>query len=251
MSYFSEKLKSERQSRKFSQEYLAKKSGLGRRTIQDYEADKIAPTVKSFEKIVKGLGTTPADFLNSINKLPSSSILKEKNGWDSLTDDEKKKVLEYYTSISVESLSHVLRFDSSNSLAQIFTKKIVENGTNFIGNNLQKFRNEANLSREEFSKKCGIPTDEINKYELNKKAPTCELLGKIAKALNVDEIELIDGAIDSSKARTISSEEEYNLSKLKTYFYSASDEGQEKIVTYAEDLLKVPEYQRAPDQEEK
>ncbi|WP_041900597.1 helix-turn-helix domain-containing protein [Clostridium beijerinckii] len=54
-----------------------------------------------------------------------------------------------------------------------------------LGDNIKEYRKKANLTQEELARKIGVSKSFMSKIEINNKAPSFEVLLKIAKALNV------------------------------------------------------------------
>lgn len=54
-----------------------------------------------------------------------------------------------------------------------------------LGDNIKEYRKKSNLTQEELARKIGVSKSFMSKIEINNKAPSFEVLLKIAKALNV------------------------------------------------------------------
>lgn len=69
-----------------------------------------------------------------------------------------------------------------------------------IGYNIKKFRQNQNLRQSELAKKAGISRVAVGNYERNERIPNAEILLRIAEALNVSLLELLDLAPDDHNA---------------------------------------------------
>lgn len=61
-----------------------------------------------------------------------------------------------------------------------------------IGEKIRKFRLEKKMTQRELGEKCGLADSAIRRYELGGANPKFETIIKIAKALDIDFLELID-----------------------------------------------------------
>ena len=61
-----------------------------------------------------------------------------------------------------------------------------------IGEKIRKFRLEKEMTQKELGEKCGLADSAIRRYELGGANPKFETIIKIAKALDIDFLELID-----------------------------------------------------------
>ncbi len=150
-----------------------------------------------------------------------------------------------------------------------------------IGEQIKKYRNEVGLSQKELGEKLGVSQAMIAQYENEKRIPKRETLRKIAYALKISDISLLENSdnnfdlssldfndqlsimlrniIDNPNAesiiRNIANGEEYLVKApndkhltLKKYlllqFEKLNDNGKNKLTDYAEDLTKIPEYQK-------
>ena len=61
-----------------------------------------------------------------------------------------------------------------------------------VGHKIKKIRTEKGLSQEDLGKKVGLSADRIQKYENGARRPKSDMLSKIANALNVSPLALVD-----------------------------------------------------------
>ncbi len=67
----------------------------------------------------------------------------------------------------------------------------------YIGDRLKTLRIRRALTQQELAEKAGISSNALNRIELNKAEPHMSTLRKLAKALDVDPSELVEGASDA------------------------------------------------------
>lgn len=131
--------------------------------------------------------------------------------------------------------------------------------SSYTGNMIRKIRLEKKLTQKQLGDLCGIADSNIRKYESGKQNPKLETLEKIANALNISIMDLMhietmnitDDMISlfaghPPKALPI------DLSELQFLYCCLNKKGQNKIIDYARDITKIPEYRKedAPDPEE-
>lgn len=131
-------------------------------------------------------------------------------------------------------------------------------------NKIKEYRKKIGLTQKELADITGISLMSIRRYEGGERIPDVYVMRKIADALNVNTLdELILGSSTilndiaqhpenwhESTPQEISDMAQTEKDRLNAAFDQLNDPGQEKVITYAEDLTKVPEYQRTPGQEE-
>ena len=150
-----------------------------------------------------------------------------------------------------------------------------------IVENIKKYRNKIGLSQKMLGERLGVSQAMVAQYENGKRIPKRDTLHKIADALKIPDIALLESnkndfdlsgldfedqlsmimrhIIDHPEAKTIihniANGEEYKIiapkdknSTLKKYlllrFDELNDKGKNKLTDYAEDLTKIPEYQK-------
>lgn len=150
-----------------------------------------------------------------------------------------------------------------------------------IGEQIKKYRNEIGLSQKELGEKLGVSQAMIAQYENEKRIPKRETLRKIAYALEISDILLLENSdnnfdlsnldfndqlsimlrniIDNPNAesiiRNIANGEEYLVKApndkhlaLKKYlllqFEKLNNTGQDKAIEQVELLTRIPEYQK-------
>lgn len=128
-------------------------------------------------------------------------------------------------------------------------------------NKIQKLRKEKGLTQAELAKKANLSEISIRKYENGSRKPKIETLRSIANALNVPLYELTDWeqytTEEFQKDFTVSfgqndelliltKEEAQNKidKELLDYVHLLNECNQEKVVKYAYDLSRIPEYKK-------
>ena len=143
------------------------------------------------------------------------------------------------------------------------------------GAKIRDARKRKNLTQKQLGDLCGIAEPTIRRYELGKLNPKYETLTRIAEALNVNPLELLDSgsmnyAVEffrkgflASKAAINAGETEVsvdgftfsleydkeavqNRNNLLSAFDQLNDEGQGKAVERVEELTEVPKYKKSP-----
>ncbi len=61
----------------------------------------------------------------------------------------------------------------------------------YIGNRLKNLRTRRALTQRELAERAGISTNALNRLELDKAEPHMSTLRKLARALEIDPIELV------------------------------------------------------------
>ncbi|MFR3728392.1 helix-turn-helix domain-containing protein [Lacrimispora sp.] len=128
-----------------------------------------------------------------------------------------------------------------------------------IGDNIRKFRKEKNLTQKQLGDLLDMSEVMIGQYERGDRNPKIDTLRRIAKALNVELYDLADWSqystedfiedftlsIDEQNEMLILSKEEAQKrldEELLDYVHLLNEINQEKVVKYAYDLTKIPEY---------
>lgn len=135
-----------------------------------------------------------------------------------------------------------------------------------VGANIKRIRMEKGLTQKQLGDLCGMADSAIRRYESDKVNPKRETIKKIANALQVSYYDL-----DSEELPLLSIMQAKNLSdemiakrqrlietlagkgglkldtdytKINELYDQLNDAGQDKVVEYAKDLTKIPEYQK-------
>ena len=124
-------------------------------------------------------------------------------------------------------------------------------------NKIKEIRKSKNITQEQLSKAIGVSRSVISKYENGTIPITLETISEIAKALDVPAFELLGpyigsplpGLVDSSDLDTVTQiHVTLDLRKpLETAFSKLNAKGREVAVERVEELAKIPEYQRNPE----
>lgn len=111
-------------------------------------------------------------------------------------------------------------------------------------NPIKTIRKEKGWTQEKLANAIGVKRSVISKYENGSISPSVETLYRIAEALNVKVRELLsdDGKKNYDAGYSLSG----YIPRIIDAFFLLNDEGQAKVVKYAEDIL--PNYQRDDQQ---
>lgn len=125
-----------------------------------------------------------------------------------------------------------------------------------IGERIRKFRVEKGLSQKELGERMNVSQQMIGQYENSSSFPKIETLKKIAAALEIDTIELLNfedvfeendattGHLDwdSDKiSKVYMKENEKHIIKL---YRKLNDKGRDKVIEYTDMLTNFPEYRK-------
>ena len=113
-----------------------------------------------------------------------------------------------------------------------------------LGDNIKKYRKEAGLSQDELGEKAGVSGVAIGRYEAGTREPKYGVVLAIAEALGVD-------AFDLYGLERLTDEQKHDLFddrvRLLRIWDVMNDEGQKKVLGYAQDLLNTGNYTRRRD----
>lgn len=141
------------------------------------------------------------------------------------------------------------------------------------GKKIRQYRLEKGLTQKELGDKCGIADSAIRRYESGKITPKNEILYRIAVALDVSILNLMDVFPEWEKLAELQGEVQKESTEylqrlldvvkdriffndrndifthlpeedLLYYFWSLNKDGQEKVVEYATDLSQNPRYKK-------
>ncbi|MBQ8814102.1 MAG: helix-turn-helix transcriptional regulator [Lachnospiraceae bacterium] len=123
------------------------------------------------------------------------------------------------------------------------------------GQNIKNFRKLRGLTQKELAQKIGVAEITLRQYENNKREPRIETIQKIASALNVRLVDIVDAAdfqkliskevdavmdshIKSGKVRIIETDEQ----ELVSDYLKLNKSGKSKAREYVKDLTLIPGY---------
>ena len=115
---------------------------------------------------------------------------------------------------------------------------------------LKSIRLEKGLTQKQLGERCGIADPTIRKYESGKLNPKLETVKKLAYGLQVDYTVLMGWSrLEKRLAEEVGFMEQAeriggNIYKMNRAFEQLNEAGQDKVITYAEDLLQIPGYYR-------
>lgn len=93
------RIKELREAAGLSANALAKKAGVAQSTLSEVESGKYAPKLDFIEKICKALNITLADFFSDETSNISPDLAQLLNEAESLTPDQRKKLIEFIRSM--------------------------------------------------------------------------------------------------------------------------------------------------------
>lgn len=115
---------------------------------------------------------------------------------------------------------------------------------------LKSIRLEKGLTQKQLAERCGIADPTIRKYESGKLNPKLETVKKLANGLQVDYAILMGWSrLEKRLAEEVGFMEQAEriggtVYRMNRAFEQLNEAGQDKVITYAEDLLQIPVYYR-------
>ena len=154
--------------------------------------------------------------------------------YDQLNDEGRQKVVDY-----AENLTNVPQYHTPSP-------------AELIGRSIQQFRTEKNLTPKELGDMCGLTDSYIRKYEAGqKKPPEANDLFKIARALGVKISQLGPEDSPNTSQEKMDNSVLLKITGIAHQLFDSlerlTSEGHDKVIDYAEDLTKIPQYQRSDD----
>ena len=147
-------------------------------------------------------------------------------------------------------------------------------GERQYGNQIRHLRKAKGLTQTQLAQRIGISLNSVQRYEKNERQPSIDLLFKIANALGVTFLDLVLGdekeqfLADMSPREREKDEERrrklywdrmetiyVNLSGLsggtfaevfRQCFPQLNEQGQERLMVYLQDLVKIEDYHQEP-----
>ncbi len=111
---------------------------------------------------------------------------------------------------------------------------------------LRQAREQANLTQQDFAKKLGVTKNAISNYENGVSSPKWDVLVKIFDVLQVEPNFLYQ---DDFTASSIDTALTPTQTSLLSIFDELNDEGQGKVIEYAEDLWRTGYYKKCGSHE--
>lgn len=106
---------------------------------------------------------------------------------------------------------------------------------------LRQAREQANLTQQDFAKKLGVTKNAISNYENGVSSPKWDVLVKIFDVLQVEPNFLYQ---DDFTASSIDTALTPTQTSLLSILDELNDEGQGKVIEYAEDLWRTGYYKK-------
>lgn len=119
------------------------------------------------------------------------------------------------------------------------------------GQLIREARKKAGMTQIELAQKLGIPFQSVSQWERDLRNPKHETLKRIAKALNVHILSLIDwdaipAALPDAEVPSLEEIEEMERRELRprllSYYDELNFEGQQKAVERLAELTEIPRY---------
>lgn len=118
-----------------------------------------------------------------------------------------------------------------------------------IGESIRNARKEKGYTQIELARIAKIAVNSLRLYEAGKRQPPLEVIRRIAIALETTVSELVC----ENFWKNLSAEEQANAfdtdrASLLVAYDSMNETGKRKAVEQVEDLAKIPDYQKKPDE---
>ena len=113
------------------------------------------------------------------------------------------------------------------------------------GQLIRQYRKERHLTQKELGEKCLMPDSQIRQYETGRIVPKLDTLQRIAAALNVDISELLPDMASAHSTSTAAAAPDAGTEELLLHYSRLNDTGRKKVIQYAADLEKNPDYKKA------
>lgn len=107
---------------------------------------------------------------------------------------------------------------------------------------LADIRKEAGLTQKDMAKLLNCSAANYQQWESGKRKPKYETVSRIANILNVPVAFLLQQDINEQRQTP-------NHFRIDRLFDDLNATGQEKVIDYAEDMAKIPEYRADPEDE--
>lgn len=112
-----------------------------------------------------------------------------------------------------------------------------------IGKELKKYRIEKNLTQRQLSEKCGIAESTLRQYELGIRKPKPATVGKIARALELPQIDYFVTSEDSSFIIEIKTSGNTDFEKrILSYMRKLNFDGKIELENVISELINNPKY---------
>ena len=130
-----------------------------------------------------------------------------------------------------------------------------------LGENIRAYREKAGLTLRELADAVGVTHATLSRYETGKSTPRYDILKQIARAVGVDDVYYLYGDEDQDEYDRMMRErnEQITLEQLRIAakhlatlekpegrlldaFFALNEEGQKKLLDYAEDLVASGRY---------
>lgn len=118
-----------------------------------------------------------------------------------------------------------------------------------FGKKVKEIRKSKGLSQRELGEKMGITQQTIAQYERAIEQPKLTTVRKLAEALDVPIGELVTDWASFSHEEIVLGWVTPTKNDLMKHYQKLNTKGRRKVVDYAEDMAKIPEYQDQPEEQ--
>ncbi|NMF06589.1 helix-turn-helix domain-containing protein [Clostridium beijerinckii] len=211
-----ENIKKYRTTLGLTQKQLAEKCSLSESAIKYYESNRRNPKIETLTKIADTLKISLQlllwddskfiiDLLSSLqaayhikeNYFPKNhEIINILIDEQILSDDRLDILSSNFNNLSTNEIRKILRYIKKLDI-DTYNKFLIDKDlekTQILGNNISNQRNKNNMSLQDLSRKCGVDISYLERLENGlSEYPPNDIIRKIAKPLNINVSDLING----------------------------------------------------------
>lgn len=114
----------------------------------------------------------------------------------------------------------------------------------FIGDNIKSVRENRRMTQDELAENSGVHRVTLAKYESGKSIPGADVLGRMAKALNVTADTLLSDGCAQQEYGYVINDFTPSESELLTLYRDLNDKGQDALLRQARYLASDPDMKR-------
>lgn len=118
-----------------------------------------------------------------------------------------------------------------------------------FGERVKKYRLMRGLSQKELAKRMNISQQAVAKFEKTKIQPKLSTARNFAEALGVTVGDLVTEWASFSHEEIAMDWVAPSKNELLKHYQKLNTQGKRKVVDYAEDMTKIPEYQDHPEEQ--
>lgn len=120
-----------------------------------------------------------------------------------------------------------------------------------IGTKIKRARKNKGYSQKQMAQLCEMPYSTYSNYENNNREPGTEQLEKIINVLGITMDQLFFDTMTPEEYKIYSQKKENSFSvtdgigaEIIDCYFKLNSDGRTRLVEYAKELTKIPEYQR-------